>query len=272
MTDRFSLEGRTALITGASRGIAAAIARGIAEQGAAVAINYSAQVDTAFGTPDAARKLVREITAGGGTAVTAEGDLSDKSVPRRIVDEVTEKLGALDILILSASVQINKPFLEMTESDIEAHLEVNITAGHKFMQFVLPAMLERGWGRIVTIGSVNEASPHSIMAIYAATKAAQTNLVQNLALQTAPHGITVNNIAPGLVKTDRNLDMRLEGEENWRAQARRATPMGRAGLPEDIVGAAIYLCSDAASFVTGATIHVTGGAHIPRPLDWSTEF
>jgi NAD(P)-dependent dehydrogenase (short-subunit alcohol dehydrogenase family) len=124
-------------------------------------------------------------------------------------------------------------------------------------------MKQRTYGRIVTIGSVQEIAPSPEMPVYAATKAAQANLVRNLAVQFAPHGVTINDLAPGLVETDRNAFRRRDPAE-WASSVRVANPMGRAGMPEEIAGAALYLCSDAASFVTGATLYVTGGAHIPQ--------
>ena len=132
----------------------------------------------------------------------------------------------------------------------------------QILQETIPFMRERGWGRIITIGSVQESAPSAEMPIYAMTKAAQENLVRNLAVANAPYGITVNNVAPGLIRTDRNA-FRRKDMDAWNRLAAQANPIGRAGLPEDIAPAVLYLASDAASFVTGATLQITGGAHIP---------
>jgi NAD(P)-dependent dehydrogenase (short-subunit alcohol dehydrogenase family) len=140
--------------------------------------------------------------------------------------------------------------------------QVNLVANIQLLQRLLPPMRDVGWGRVVTIGSVQEDTPSPEVPVYSMTKAAQVNLVRNLALQNAAFGVTVNNVAPGLVQTDRNAFRRREPGV-WEDFAAGANPMGRAGQPDEIVGAVLFLASNAAAFVTGTTIHATGGSHIP---------
>lgn len=121
--------------------------------------------------------------------------------------------------------------------------------------------LSLGWGRILTIGSINQTRPEPTLAIYAALKSALHNLGINLARQLAPHGVTVNNLSPGLVATARNTWRRVDAGQ-WQTIERNANPMGRAGRPEEMAGAALLLCSDAGSFITGADLQATGGAHL----------
>ncbi|CAH1687863.1 NAD(P)-dependent dehydrogenase (Short-subunit alcohol dehydrogenase family) [Hyphomicrobiales bacterium] len=259
------LTGRRVLVTGASRGIAAAIARGLAACGARLALNYCADADKRAGFADAADNLGTEISEGGGTAVIIEGDLTRPGNAERVVADAIAALGGIDILVLSASIQIHKDFLEQSPADVTQQLQINVLSNIAMLQGVLPQMRRQHWGRVVTIGSVQETAPSGEMPIYAMTKGALENLVRNLAVQNAAYGITVNNIAPGLVQTDRNA-FRRRDPAAWETVSASANPIGRAGQPEDIVGAALYLASDAASFVTGTTIQVTGGAHIPwRP-------
>jgi NAD(P)-dependent dehydrogenase (short-subunit alcohol dehydrogenase family) len=123
----------------------------------------------------------------------------------------------------------------------------------------LPGMAERGWGRIVNIGSINQLRPKGIVSIYAATKAAQHNLVQSLARDYAAKGVLLNTLAPGLIDTDRNADRRDADPEAWAAYVRRLNWMGRAGHVDEMVGAAIFLASDACSFMTGESIFLSGG-------------
>ncbi len=258
--DRF--KGRRILITGASRGIAAAMARALAAEGAAVAVNYSAVADAVASKAQAAETLVAEIVAAGGRAMAIETDLTRDNSGHTLVEKAIDALGSVDGLVLSASVQRHVPFLLQSREDLNIQMRVNLYANIEILQSAIPPMVAAGFGRILTIGSIQEVVPSAEMPIYAMTKAGLKNLVENLAVQTAPHGITVNNLAPGLIQTDRNEHRRADIEQ-WQRLARSANPLGRAGTPEDLVGAALQLLSAEASFITGATLYATGGAHIP---------
>jgi NAD(P)-dependent dehydrogenase (short-subunit alcohol dehydrogenase family) len=253
--------GRNVFVTGGSRGIAAEIVRAFARNGARVVFNYSAIADQRAGFPDAAENLVREL-GGDGEVNAVEADLLSRDGPADLAHRVVEKLRTIDILVLSASLQINKEFLAITAEDIDAQLQLNIRANIQILQRIIPEMRRAGGGRIITIGSVQEVAPSPEMAVYAMTKAALENLVRNLAVENAVHGITVNNVAPGLVQTDRNA-FRRQDSESWREFAANANPLGRAGQAGDIAGSVLFLASQAAAFITGATISVAGGAQVP---------
>jgi NAD(P)-dependent dehydrogenase (short-subunit alcohol dehydrogenase family) len=257
-----ALAGRRALITGGSRGIAGAIARTFAANGARIALNYCAEADARAGFPDAARQMLDAIVQNGTEAVGVEGDLTQPGTAAALAERAISSLGGIDIVVLSASVQIHKDFLLQTDADIALQLQINLVANIQILQRLIPVMRQTGWGRIIAIGSVQEDAPSGEMPIYSLTKSAQENLVRNLAVQNAPYGITANNIAPGLIETDRNA-FRRRDPAVWEALSANANPMRRAGQPDDIVGAALFLASEASAFVTGATIHATGGAHIP---------
>ncbi len=263
MTADTGFAGRTALVTGASRGIAAAIARGLAASGARVAISYSAKADAAAGHEGAADALVAEIIAAGGEAVAIESDIAEPGAAERLVADCEYVLGPVDTLVLSASAQVNKVFWRQTASDIATQLQVNISANVALLQAVLPRMQAEQYGRILTIGSVQEVAPGAEMPIYAMTKAALRNLVENLAVQCARDNVMINNIAPGLIQTDRNAFRRADQAE-WQDFVRAANPAGRAGQPKDVVRPALFLLAPDNSFTTGTTVYVAGAAQVAR--------
>ncbi len=262
MKDRFDVSGRAALLTGASRGIGRAIALALAEHGADVAINHVSAFDAGIGFPDAARELVEEAQAHGVRAFAIEGDLSVEGAAPDIYDRAVAALGRVDILVLNANIQIPVPFGEATAEQIDLQCRMNYRVPIQLLQRALPPMAERGWGRVLAIGSVQQANPTIELAVYAGLKSAQYNLVLNLSRQYVKTGVTINNLAPGLIDTDRNRFLR-GSEDEWRATIERTSPMGRAGLPDDLAGAALLLCSDAGSFITGTNINVTGGGDLP---------
>jgi NAD(P)-dependent dehydrogenase (short-subunit alcohol dehydrogenase family) len=242
MLAQFSMAGRRALVSGASLSIGRSIALGFAEQGATIAIHYSAAADAALGQPDAA-----QATLAGHRAVAA----------------AAAGLGGVDILVVCASVQSRTPFLEVTDEEMQHQFQINFRATVQLLQAALPPMKAQGWGRVLTIGSVNQVRPEPELAIYAALKSAQHNLCFNLAKQYAPFNVMINNLSPGLVRTERNR-WRRENAEAWRAiEAMAGKPIGRAAEPDEMVGAAVLLCSDAASYIAGTDLMVTGGGHLP---------
>ncbi len=246
----FNLAGRRALVTGSSRGIGAALALALAEAGADVAVHCA-------GRQDAASKVADRISAMGRRAPVLTADLTDAAAPQQLAQRAVEALGGIDILIANASVQLAQPWAEVTREQFDQHIAVNVRSTFELIQALTPAMAQRGWGRILTIGSVQETRPHPQMVIYAASKSAQTSLVRNLAKQLAPRGITVNNLAPGVIDTDRNRAALAQPE--YRAQVLDRIPAQRLGQPEDCAGAALLLCSDAGSYITGQSLFVDGG-------------
>lgn len=248
--DPFSLNGRNALITGASRGIGRAIALGFARHGANVAIHYATRTEDASA-------VAAEAAACGTKAITIAGDLADPAAPDRIYQSATDQFGRLDILVLNASVQFRENWQTITPEQFDQQISVNLRSSLRLMQLAIPPMQQRKWGRVLAIGSVQQVKPHRQMAVYAATKNAQLALVRNIAAQVAPDGVTVNNLAPGVIATERNAIAFEDPEMRPRILAN--IRVGFAGQPEDCVGAALLLCSDAGRYITGSDFLVDGG-------------
>jgi NAD(P)-dependent dehydrogenase (short-subunit alcohol dehydrogenase family) len=246
----FGLKGRTALITGSSRGIGAAIAEGLAGAGAHV-ILHGIREGSAAGVQE-------RIAAAGGTAQELAGDLSAAGAGRDLIERA-EAIAPVDILVINASAQINAPLSALTADDLAFQLTVNLVSTVDMLQIVLPRMAARQWGRVVSIGSVNQLRPKGIVTAYAATKAAQHNLIQSQARDYARHNVLLNTLAPGLIDTDRNAERRDNDPQGWADYTRTLNWMGRAGQADEMVGAAIFLSSQACSFMTGETIFLTGG-------------
>ena len=243
---RQKLIGKRALVTGASRGIGSAVALRLAREGADVVLLYC-------GNRGAAEENAKLIRAEGREATLLQANLSD----REQVKDVIARAGKVDILVLNASVQIRAAAADVTDEDFDRQMNANFYASLRLITQAVPGMKERGWGRIITIGSVQEVHPHPMMPVYSASKAAQTNLVRSLAPQLAPFGITVNNVSPGVVLTDRNREV-LQNPVYAEATL-KSIPVGRFGRKEDLDGIVSLLASDEASFITGQSIGVDGG-------------
>ena len=250
LPDSFNLAGRRALVTGSSRGIGAAIAVALADAGADVMVHYT-------GNAAAANEVADRIRALGRRTGIIQADLSADDGARRAHDAAVATLGGIDILVLNASLQIKKTWTDFTRADLDAHYAVNYRAGFELLQLAAPGMTERGWGRILTIGSVQEARPHPGMLAYSSLKHAQTGLVLGLAKPLAPRGVTINNLAPGVIQTDRNTAALTDPD--YADKVRAAIPAGFFGESTDCTGAALLLCSDAGRYITGQNLFVDGG-------------
>jgi len=250
LLSRFDLTGKRALVTGSSRGIGAAIATLLAEAGANVIVNYA-------GNAASARRVSEQITALGRRSAIVQADLSDASTPRALYDAAIAELGGLDILVSSVATQHRASWNEVTRQQFDEQVITNWRSPFELIQLVAPGMIERKWGRILTIGSVQEAKPHPDMVVYAATKCAQTSMVQNLARQFGPHGVTINNLAPGVILTDRNVGPL--GEPAYRDKMLARIPVADFGTAEDCASPALLLCSDAGRYITGQSLFVDGG-------------
>ena len=250
ITKLFNLASRTALVTGSSRGIGRAIALGLAEQGATVAIHGTKASKALDETLAAAQKFAPQSLA-------VIGDLASGAAAKKIVTDALAALGRLDILVSNASVQIRKPWAEVTQAEAEHQMQVNFHSTLRMIHAAAPGMQQRKWGRILTIGSVQQVRPHPDMIVYAASKSAQENMVRNLAKQLGPDGITVNNLAPGVILTDRNSD--ALADETYAERVRQVIPLRAFGESADCVGAALLLCSDAGRYITGVDLLVDGG-------------
>lgn len=242
--------GRTALITGSCRGIGKAIALALAARGAQVIIHGHAASPQLDETVAAARSL-------GAQAFALTADLSEEGAPDRLFRGAEACAGKIDILILNASQQISRGWLAVTEEEFARQMRVNVWSSFRLMQLCAPPMAARGWGRIVTLGSVQQTRPRPYLMTYAASKAAQMSIVKNLARILAPDGVTVNNLAPGVIDTDRNRE--ALGDDKRLAQLLDGIPAGRVGTPEDCVAAALALCSAGGAYMTGCDIAVDGG-------------
>lgn len=241
-----TLENKVALVTGASRGIGAAIAKKLAADGAAVAITYSA-------SPDKANDVVAEIVKAGGKAVAIKADAGDEAAVRRAVNDTVSKLGGLDILVNNAGIAMMADIADYSVDDFDRMTNVNVRAIFVAVQESLKHM--KSGGRIINIGSVmSETSIFPTASVYTMTKAAVAGLTRGLARDLGPRGITVNNVQPGPVATDMNPD------DGAGADAMRASiPLGRFGKTDEIGNVVAFLASPASSFVNGAQIRVDGG-------------
>lgn len=242
----FDLTGKIAVVTGATQGIGEAIARGFAKQGAKVYVTGATSIEKC-------KKVTDSINAEGGCAIPILCDLSKPDAAK----EMHRLTGDADILVLNASVQIRKGWQSITEEEIDLQTMVNFKSSFLAIQEYEPYMAQNKWGRILTIGSVQQYRPHKDMAIYAATKCAQMSLVKNLAKQIAPNGVTINNLSPGVIATPRNADALADKE--YAKLVLSGIPMGYAGGSNDIVGAALLLCSDEGRYITGTDLTVDGG-------------
>ena len=253
MTDPFAafrLTGRTALVTGARREIGRAIAVTLAGAGARLAVHHA-------GTPEEASDaaaVVAEIQEAGGEAKAFGQDFALDDAGLILATAVTA-WHPLDILVLNASIEMPENYRTITRERFDRQIAVNLRTTLELLQTLVPPMAERGWGRVVTIGSVQQERPHPAMLVYAGTKAAQLNWTLNLAREFGGQGVTVNNLAPGAILTARNREqMAIEG-----AALAARIPAGRLGTPDDLVGAALLLCSDAGRYINGTNLFVDGG-------------
>jgi glucose 1-dehydrogenase len=252
--DRFDLTGRTALVTGASRGIGRAIAIGLAEAGADVVVHYQSAAE-------AAKDCARAIESAGRRAWIAAADFSRAGSGAALARQALGMVPQLDILVLNAGGGLRQAFVDVTAEGFLAQAHANFLAGFEVLQACLPPMAARGWGRVVTIGSVQQVRPNPALSVYAAMKSAQLNLVVNLAKQYARHGVTVNNLAPGMIATDATAPQLAQ--EATRAALLDEIPARSIGEPVDCVGPVVMLCSEAGRYVTGVDLFVDGGMHLP---------
>ena len=245
----FDLKGKKALVPGSSRGIGRAIAVELAQCGAEVVVHCAGNVAKA-------EETVGIIKSNGGCAFAVTADLSDSENVQGLI----EKIGDIDILILNASMQFRNKWENITVEEFYKQVNCNFLASMLLIQQAVPHMRAQKWGRIVTIGSVQEAKPHPDMLVYSASKAAQTNMVQSLSLQLAPDGITVNNVAPGVIYTDRNVE--ALSDLDYAKKVTDSIPVGFYGEPEDCAPTVALLCSEKGRYITGQSIYIDGGKSV----------
>ena len=252
MTHPFSLSGRTAVITGSTRGLGLAIARTLGEAGAVVGINGRDPLTTIG--------ACRELGEAGIEAHDLVFDVSDTDAALEKVEEFRDRQGTIDIFIHNAGHGMRVPFLEHGFDDWQRTLDVHLSAGFRLSQAVARHMVEQARGRIIFVSSIIASIGRENVPAYGAAKGGMNALVRVMATELGPHGITVNAIAPGYVITD--LTKPLQDDPAFFESVKEKTPAGRWGEPEDIGWAALYLASDAASYVNGHVLTIDGGLTI----------
>jgi 3-oxoacyl-[acyl-carrier protein] reductase len=235
------LSARVALVTGASRGIGAAVALRLAEAGAAVAVNYRERAEDA-------EALVARIKSSGGRAIAVAADVSHSVAVTGMVERIARELGPIDILINNAGIAIVRGVDDLTEDDFDRTILVNLKSAFLCIQAVLPAMRARRWGRIVNISSGAARGAGAIGPHYNASKAGMEGLTRGYAARLVKEGITVNNVAPSLIETDM-----MKG----RTDLARNIPLGRMGQPEEVAQAVAMVLGN--EYMTGQTIILNGG-------------
>jgi 3-oxoacyl-[acyl-carrier protein] reductase len=244
----FDLTGRAALVTGASGGIGAGIARAFVQSGAQV---------TVAGTRETALQALKAEL--GDRCFVAVGDLAKPEAPDALVKEAEARMGALDILVNNAGLNRDMLSMRLRDEDWQAVIDVDLTAAFRLSRAALRGMVKRRWGRIIGIGSVVGLIGNAGQANYAAAKAGLVGLCKSIAAEVATRGITCNVIAPGYIRTP--MTEKLSADQQAKIVAR--IPIDRMGEPKDIAAAAVYLASEEASYVTGQVLHVNGGMAMP---------
>lgn len=246
------LQNRVALVTGASRGIGAAIAKLFAAQGAAVGINYHSN-------QSAAQTVVDEIANAGGKAIAVQADVRDRQQVELMVQRVTEAFGAIDTLVLNANASFKiAPFLEQTWEEFEAKLVGELKSAFIPCKAVVPSMIEQQRGCIIAISSITSRHADPGFSAHTTAKSGLDGFVKSLATELGPHGIRVNAIAPGVTLTDALSSQ----PQDWKDSVAQMTPLRRNGQPEDVAGAVLLLASEPARFITGTYLMVNGGSQM----------
>ena len=243
------LEGQVALVTGASRGIGAVIARRLAQEGARVAVNYQS-------SEEAARQVVQSITDGGGEAAVMAGDVSQEDSANTLVKQVLEQWGRIDILVNNAGITRDRLLLRMTPEDWDRVLEVNLRGAFLCTKYVMPHLIRRRQGRVVNISSVVGLGGNPGQANYAASKAGLIGFTKAVAREVASRNITVNALAPGFIDSGGMVDQMTEEARNL---ALSRIPMARFGSADDVAEGVVFLCSPGAAYITGQVLTIDGG-------------
>jgi glucose 1-dehydrogenase len=245
------LENKVAVVTGSSSGIGSAIAVAFAKEGAAVAVDYRSH-------PDEAKEIVEQVERFGGRAISVHADVSSPEDVKNLIQKAVEEFGRLDVMINNAGMEEKMPFLETPLDVWNKTIAVNLTGAWLGCQEAAKQMVSQGGsGRILNISSVHEDLPMPTNSPYCATKGGLRMLMRTIAVELAPHNITVNNIAPGAVATP--MDAPLEEDANKMQQLLSEIPLRRMGKPEEVAALAVYLASDDAAYVTGSTFVIDGG-------------
>ena len=242
------LDGKTALVTGASRGIGRAVALRLAEEGARVAINYAGNVK-------AAEEVKASVEAAGGTAILCQADIADSAAVEAMIADVVKEFGAIDILVNNAGITRDTLLMRMKDEDFAKVLDTNLKGVFYCTKAVAKLMMKKRSGRIVNMASVVGLVGNAGQTNYAAAKAGVIGFSKSAAKELASRGITVNVVAPGFIGTDMTADL----PETVKEKALADIPLGKMGEPEDVANAVLFLASDQASYITGQVVNVDGG-------------
>jgi NAD(P)-dependent dehydrogenase (short-subunit alcohol dehydrogenase family) len=250
----FDLDGKVALITGSTRGIGKAIAEQMAHHGAKVVVSSR----KAAACDQVAEEINRAVKNGRGEAAAIPCNISDKEQLQNLVSQSLQRFRKIDILVCNAAVNVYVGSLaEIPDEAFDKTINTNIKSNHWLCQMVLPEMAERREGVIIVISSISALLGTGLLGAYGITQAAELALVRNIAVEYGPKNIRANAIAPGLIKTD--FSRALWENEEFLKQRLANTPLRRIGDPRDIAGAAVFLASEAGSFMTGQTLVIDGG-------------
>lgn len=241
----FDLTGKTALVTGSTQGIGFEIARLLSKHGAKVFVSGSESMNKCN---EASKKIP-------GSVPVLANLLYNESV-----EKLYEQTGDVDILVLNASIQYKRKWDKFSLEEYDIQMNCNVKSSYLLIKKYSDSMMKKGWGRIVTIGSVNQYNQHPELSIYAVTKAAQKKMTENFAPILAPYGITINNVAPGCIETPRNKE--ALSDEEFKQKVIRSIPCGYIGQAEDIGPAVLLLCSEEGRYITGSEIIIDGGMHL----------
>lgn len=242
------LEGKIAVVTGASRGIGRAIAVRLAGEGATVVINYN-------GSKEKAEEVKQEIEGAGGKAAVCQCNVADFDQCQAFIQKVIDEFGRIDILVNNAGITRDGLLMKMSEEDFDQVIETNLKGAFHTIRFASRQMLRQKSGRIINLSSVVGVTGNAGQANYAASKAGVIGLTKSAARELASRGITVNAIAPGFIETDMTSVL----SEKVKEGAAAGIPLGAFGKPEDVAAAAAFLASDEAGYITGQVLHVDGG-------------
>jgi glucose 1-dehydrogenase len=244
------LSGKTALVTGAGRGMGAAIALELARDGADLIVNYCH-------SEQRAREVQAQIERLGRRAMIVRADVAQKAQIDRMFDEIEAAWGKIDILVNNAGIEERWPTRECRESNYDAIMNTNLKGAFFCAQRALEGMKEKGWGRVINISSVHEVKATNFCSVYGISKGAMQLMVRELALEYSRYGITVNNVAPGAIRTD--INRQVLSDPAYEAKVTARIPVGFIGEPTDVAPLVAFLATDAARYVTGATLLVDGG-------------
>lgn len=245
------LRDKVAVVTGSSQGIGRSIALAFAGEGAAVTVDYRSH-------PEEAEEVVEQIKDSGGRAISVQADVSNPEDIKSLLDKTVEEFGRLDIMVNNAGMEEKMPFLETPLEVWNRTISVNLTGAWIGCQEAAKRMVERGeGGRIINVSSVHENLPMPTNSPYCAAKGGLRMLMRTIAVELAPHEITVNNIAPGAIETPINED--LKDNPDQMQELLSEIPLGRIGQPEEVAALALYLASNEAAYVTGSTFTIDGG-------------